>query len=935
MKRSISRVALAAFLSLTMAVLSFGQAEITGRIAGVVSDPSKALVPGVSVKVEGPTLFTPREVLTAEDASYFVDKLPPGTYKVTLTFPGFKTVVRDDVTVRANFTATLNVSLEVGAVEETIMVAEAAPVVDVRSATMATTFDSALLKEIPHGRDTWSMLAQVPGLAPARFDIGGTESFQQTGSQLHGAAGQTVYNVNGLNLNWPGGNASATAFYFDNDSFQEVQVVTDAAQAETGVGGVQINMITKQGSNEMHGQASMYYSTAGLTSKPNYPIFNNVPVEAGTKITMMRDGNAQLGFPIIRDRLWFYGSFREYHINLAVPAVKRPNGAAIQDTNLQRDTTARADIAITNRQKLSFNWLYNDINRYFRPGGGFVDDVATGLQLEHAWVGQVQYNYTPTSNLVLESRFGNMTLHFPQDYQKEVKPGTVAVIDTVLNTTKYARPNGATLNSTWHTRASENVSYFKGGLLGGSHNVRAGGEYARMSNGNQVFINRDINVRLANRQPLDALLFSSPVRSFEESHEGALFVQDSYVVGRLTINAGLRYDHFMTFLPAQSSPAGSFYPARTFARSKDIVKWNNFSPRIGFAYDITGKGRSAIRASFNQFVLLEGSRLASALNPNALFSCTHTYTRLGPDNYPLDLSATPVSCGGGVFTTVDENLTRPFSRQVTAGFEQQIFGNLRASVGYYFRTTKNPFSRVNRAALPSDYSALTVTNPLTNASMTIYNLAASKRGLSDFLIKNFPNLGDNDYHALEFSATKHLSNNLQMLGGFTVQRKKGTAYSETGDDLNNPNRDIFRNGNILDSDSTYIFKLAGTYNLPRGITTSANFQHYTGYPYTPQALFRSGRNAAGQSVNLTQSSVTVPLIRRGDQRLPDVNIFNWRVGYRTNISDRYRIEPTMDLYNVFNRNTITGMVSDIGPSFRRPSTIIGQRFVKFGLRIEF
>ena len=271
--------------------------------------------------------------------------------------------------VRANFTATLNVTLEVGNLSETLVVTGESPVVDVRSATMATTFDSSLLKEIPHGRDTWSMLATVPGLAPARFDVGGTESFQQTGSQLHGAVSQTVYNINGLNLNWPGGNADATAFYFDNDSFQEVQVVSGGAQAEIGVGGVQINMMTHQGwNNELHGQASMFYTTHGLTSKPNYPLFNNAKVESGTTITMMRDGNAQAGFPIIRDRAWFYGSVREYHINLAVPAVKHPDGAAIQDTNLQRNVTTRADIAITQRQRLTLNWLYNDINRYFRPG---------------------------------------------------------------------------------------------------------------------------------------------------------------------------------------------------------------------------------------------------------------------------------------------------------------------------------------------------------------------------------------------------------------------------------------------------------------------------------------------------------------------------------------------------------------------------------------
>ncbi len=946
MSRATFRAVVLILVSMGMVVLTFGQTEITGRVAGVVSDASRALIPGVTVTVEGPTLFAPQTAVTSDDGRYFIDKLPIGTYKVSFSLPGFKRLIQNDVAVRANFTATINVTMEVGTLEEQLVVSESSPVVDVSSATLATTFDSEYLKEIPHGRDTWSMLAQVPGLAPAKFDIGGTESFQQTATQMRGSTGQTVYNINGLNLNWPGGNASATAFYFDNDSFQEVQVVTGAAQAEIGVGGVQINMITRQGTNDLRGQAAMFYTTSGLTSEPNFPVFAGRPVESGTKITMMRDGNIQLGLPVIKDRLWFYSSFREYHINLAVPAVKRLDGSAIQDTNLQRDVTSRADIALTNRQKLTLNWLYNDINRYYRPGSGFVDDVATGLQLEHAWVGQAQWSYTPTSNLVLESRLGNMTLHFPQDYQPQVKPGTIAVIDTVLNTTKYARPGGATLNFTWHTRGTQNLSYFKSRWLGGSHNMRAGYEYARMSNGNQVYIYRDLNVRLSNGSPLDAQLFNTPRKSFEESHESALFFQDSFVIKRLTINGGLRYDHFLTFLPAQSSPAGSFYPERSFARSKNIVKWNNASPRVGVAYDVTGKGRAVIRGGFNRFVALEGSRLAAALNPNSAVTCTYTFTSLAADNYPLGLSATPVSCTGGVFTSVDPGLTRPYGQGFSVGYEQQIVSNLRASVNYFHGSAKNPFSRVNRAALRSDYAPLSVTNPLTNEPLTIYNLAASKRNLQDFLIRNAPEVDENAYNGFEIEARKQMTQNWQVLGGFTVQRKKGTIFNETGDDLNDPNRDIYRNNANLDNDPTYMFKLAGTYNLPFGITTSGNFQHYTGYPFTPQALFRAGTSAGGGVVSLTQNSVTVPLIRRGDQRLPNVNVFNMRFGYKRNFGDRYRIEPAMDLYNVFNKGTITGMVPDIGSgssagvftlstSFKRPQTNLSQRFVKFGLRFEF
>src|SRR5438552_11753063 len=159
-KRGIKRSFLLVLVASIGGVWCFSQ-EITGRIAGVVTDPSKALIPGVTVSVEGPTLFAPRTVITAEDASYLVDKLPPGDYKVTITFPGFKTIVQGKVNVRANFTATINAAMEVGTLSETMIVTEESPVVDVKSATTSTTFDSALLKEIPGGHDTWSTLEQL------------------------------------------------------------------------------------------------------------------------------------------------------------------------------------------------------------------------------------------------------------------------------------------------------------------------------------------------------------------------------------------------------------------------------------------------------------------------------------------------------------------------------------------------------------------------------------------------------------------------------------------------------------------------------------------------------------------------------------------------------------------------------------------------------
>ena len=124
MKHSAMRSVLAVFVSLVFATGLFAQVEITGRIAGVVTDATKALLPGVSITVTGPTLFEPRTVVSGENGSYFVDKLPLGTYKISFALPAFRTVEQNDINVRANFTATINVTLEVGKTEETVLVTE-------------------------------------------------------------------------------------------------------------------------------------------------------------------------------------------------------------------------------------------------------------------------------------------------------------------------------------------------------------------------------------------------------------------------------------------------------------------------------------------------------------------------------------------------------------------------------------------------------------------------------------------------------------------------------------------------------------------------------------------------------------------------------------------------------------------------------------------
>ena len=170
---------------------------------------------------------------------------------------------------------------------------------------------------------------------------------------------------------------------------------------------------------------------------------------------------------------------------------------------------------------------------------------------------------------------------------------------------------------------------------------------------------------------------------------------------------------------------------------------------------------------------------------------------------------------------------------------------MRLGAAYYFRKKKNSIGLTNLAVTPSDYTAVTtyndgspIVNPLTNSPLTLYNQSLASLGQFNYAVTNIPELDDNTYHGVEFTANKRMSNRWQVLAGFTIQRQKGAygrGYSDDAyfDNFNDPNNDINRRNNYLNYDSTYVFKVDSTYELPWKFSASVNFQHYTGFPIQP------------------------------------------------------------------------------------------------------
>jgi hypothetical protein len=944
---------------------AFGQIAVTGKITGAVTDPSGAAVPNATVTVKSSALMAARTTSSGADGSYLFDLLPPGTYEVTITSSGFKGFNSTGIVLTAGFTATVNAKLVVGEVTQTVKV-EGVPVVDLQNNQTATTFDQNLLQEIPSGRDPWSTVAQMPGVTSSTFDVAGNNSYQQSAMQVHGSTqAEQIYSYNGLDLNWPGSNGGYTQFYTNHDSFDEFQVVSDNAPAAVPIGGIYMNQVTKSGSNQLHGQAAAYYLSAAFQAGVKQPA--NAVVNTGSPFDMTLDASAGLGGPIIRDKWWLYGDYRRYDLRQRILAVTDQAGNPVVDVNHQTNTDLRSDWQINQKNKFSFIWMYNEQNRFFRRDTAyqFVTEDASWKQIEPAYILEGLWTSQITNNFLLDFRVGWNKIIFPLSYQSN---STGLNLQDIGTSTESGAAPYAFQNPAWVLKWSAGGTWYKPNW-GGSHNFQFGFEWGKSYNSYIYKVSQGINAIFNSPGPQsftvpdEVVAYNTPATQKNYFRDTSFYLQDTWTLKRhLTLNLGMRYDRFTTFYPAQTTDANLTFPQLfkagfTFPASGNLVDWNTVSPRIGVAFDPTGKGNSVIRFGYGIYYIMQGTGLAETVNPNGLVTLTFPWNAPAGTTTPqlsqwLPTGATPVASSGGA--QINSNMSRPYSEEISAGYERQLWRDLRFGATYYYRTKKNLYGTENAAVSKSDYVPITtlngspIINPLTNQPMTLYSFQPvdpNKYGAFNNVVTNFSQLDNNSYNAVEFTAVKRLSNKWQVLAGFTVQRQKGVygrGFSDeaTGDNFTDPNLDINRNNNYLNLDSTYVFKVDGTYDLPWKFGTSVNFQHYTGFPIQPTETFSiPDGNITSTHPKPDIFNETVILQPAGIHRLPGVNQLNLRLSREFVFNDRYRLTPTVDFFNVSNSQTVISEVTQYtapgGGSYLKPSLAINPYVTRFGLRFTF
>src|SRR5258706_5500613 len=303
---------LAVFVMATgLAASLFGQAQ-SGNLYIRVTDEQGGALPGVGTTLSG--CGAPRSTTTGGQGEARFLNLAPCVYTVKTELSGFATVERTNVTVNVGTNTELTVPMKIASVATTITVTSETPLIDTRKQTSGTNFTQQELKSIPTARDPWVMLQQTPSVLVDRQNVGGSESGQQDNYVGKGTdPSQNAWNVDGVSVTDMGATGSSSTYY-DFDAFQEMQMTTGGSDPSVSVPGVTINMVTKRGTNDVHGSARFFDTPSQLEAKPAIVAGGR----AFNQIDHIDDYGVEAGGPLWPDKAWLWGSYGKQQINKIV-----------------------------------------------------------------------------------------------------------------------------------------------------------------------------------------------------------------------------------------------------------------------------------------------------------------------------------------------------------------------------------------------------------------------------------------------------------------------------------------------------------------------------------------------------------------------------------------------------------------------------------------
>jgi carboxypeptidase family protein/TonB-dependent receptor-like protein len=959
MNRAARRVlGMCLLAAVALAPAAFAQTS-TGNIYGTVKDESGAVLPGASVTLTG--AFGTRTTTSGVQGDFRFINVDHGTHEVKVSLTGFTSVSRN-VTVTTGQNAEIGFSLKVASVSETVTVTTEAPVIDTKRVGTSTTITKAELADIPSSRDPWALMRTVPGVLVDRVNVAGSESGQQSNFFSKGAdAKDSVWSLDGVVITDMAAIGSSPSYY-TFDTFDEVNFTTGGNDVRMATGGMGIGLVTKRGTNSFHGSAGINFADDKMQ-------WSNLPAElAGDPrlqgsdkadhTDQINDYSFDLGGPIVKDKLWFYGSYGKNDIR-----VRRLTQTA--DKTILKNYSAKLNWQAGQNDMVSAFWFLGDKSKFGRAGAlaGTVQLEGTLWNQGDAFSGgphglsKLEWNHIFGPKLFLNVKGAYYNTGFGLVPQGGLDG--VFIADFIHNESRGTANERLFLRPQY--TGSAELSYFADGW-GGNHEIRFGGGWRRVdSTSTNTYPGGGLMIRY-NPTSTRARFYRASDVEGRNQYE-SVYASDTFTKDRLTLNLGLRFDHQTgTDLPS-TTPASAFIPnllpALDYGGGSANISWNDFSPRIGLTYALDDARRTVLRASFARYAGQISAPDAGWTNPVALSYLEYDWNDANHDsqvqmgevdlNHVRGVSNVDPNNPGGVSASpnqIDPDYHANHDNEVVAGIERQLAPNLAVSAAYTWRKSTDLtatqllsgyywYSWIGVTS--ADYHALA---PVTANGFTVtpYTLNSDvlSRVTGGALLTNRPDFS-RTYNGLELAMVKRLSNRWMARAAFTYNDWKehvgpGAIVQPNHQDLD-PQIDgaqhlefAVGSGKNYYTSAKWQVNLNGMYQLPGNFEIAANVFGRQGYPQPVYLTLDAG--ALDGQLNMLGVSTT-------DQvRLKNLWDMDLRLAKSLKLGGA-NLTLAGELFNLFNSNTELYRNPQANGAYNRLDEILAPRIARLSARFTF
>ncbi|MEZ5346493.1 MAG: carboxypeptidase regulatory-like domain-containing protein [Pyrinomonadaceae bacterium] len=960
---------------------SFAQSTVSGAIVGKVSDPQGAVVPNAAVKVTN--MGTNRTVnsTATDDGSFRVTNLQPGNYAVEVEVAGFENFRQENVIVEVGAATPVEIVLGVAGANAVVDVSAEAPVINTSQQDFSNNINQTSISELPiNGRRASSFVLLTPGVAP---DGGfGLISFRGISGLLNNSTVDGGDNNQAFFSEERGRTRISSSI--SQDAVREFQVNTSNYSAEFGraAGGV-VNTVTKSGTNEFHGSA-FYYLRDNKFGARNAFAFQTITTPTGTQTVGLKPEDVRhqfggsIGGPIVKDKLFFFFSYDQQRRSF--PAVSAPSSLTFYNLTPAQTatltgrgvTTAQINAGITFLQSLNgevarrgdqllllpkIDWVINDKHTFSAVYNRLRADSPAGVQSAAVVTRGIasfgddkvtldtfnaRLNSTFSSNVLNEARF-QYSRDLEQQFGQPPAPGEPTTANGFSPSVAigtggftFGKPNfldRAAYPDEKRLQFANSTTFIKG-----RHTLKFGGDYNNVSD---VLDNLFQNAGAYSYSNIVEFLsdYANPAlkrytsfnqgfgpTAFEFStNDYNFFIQDDIrLTPTLALNFGLRYE--LQSLPEPQIPNALEGRTSNFPGDK-----NNFGPRIGFAIDATGDGKTSIRAGYGLYYgRLINSTISNAITNTGVAASQIQYSLIpsqaGSPLYPNILAAPPNVAGSRPDIVVfKDGMQNPMIHQMDVVFERMIAKNTVVSVSGLISVGRNlPTFVDTNLPLPAAVTNYTfVGGPFDGQTITTPRYTGSRPNANFGRITEIRDTIGSDYYGLVIQLNRRLTEGLQFQASYT--------YSDAED--NGQTSTTFTNPNIpLDPNNPDLEYGTSSLDIPHRFVASAVYAPKTlfglgsgsktgrailgGFTFSPIVTIQSGRPfSAGVTGNAPSGISTGILGAGGANRLPNLPPNTFRLPYIFNmdlrLSRRFRLTETSNIeifaegFNIFNRQNIT------------------------------